>query len=92
MTHPIVPAMYRRDNAKYVFVFTPERMIAYLAEKIILLLVICLLMKRKRLLPRKIQERLCIIKAVSMAERKSIKLFFASPNIPNSDIFFKIVR
>lgn len=33
MTHPIVPVMYRRNGAKYVFVFTPERMIAYLSEK-----------------------------------------------------------
>lgn len=90
MTHPIVPAMYRRDNAKYVFVFTPERMIAYLSEKNNPLISYLFIDEAQKIVAKKDSRAPLYYQAVSMAERKSIKLFFASPNIPNSDIFLKL--
>lgn len=90
MTHPIVPAMYRRDNAKYVFVFTPERMIAYLSEKNNPLISYLFIDEAQKIIAKKDSRAPLYYQAVSMAERKSIKLFFASPNIPNSDIFLKL--
>jgi len=90
MTHPIVPTMYRRDNAKYVFVFTPERMIAYLSEKNNPLISYLFIDEAQKIIAKKDSRAPLYYQAVSMAERKSIKLFFASPNIPNSDIFLKL--
>lgn len=90
MTHPVVPAMYRRDNAKYVFVFTPERMIAYLAEKNNPLISYLFIDEAQKIIAKKDSRAPLYYQAISMAERKSIKLFFASPNIPNSDIFLKL--
>lgn len=90
MTHPIVPAMYRRDNAKYVFVFTPERMIAYLSEKNNPLISYLFIDEAQKIIAKKDSRAPLYYQAISMAERKSIKLFFASPNIPNSDIFLKL--
>lgn len=90
MTHPVVPAMYRRDNAKYVFVFTPERMIAYLSEKNNPLISYLFIDEAQKIIAKKDSRAPLYYQAVSMAERKSIKLFFASPNIPNSDIFLKL--
>lgn len=90
MTHPIVPAMYRRDNEKYVFVFTPERMIAYLSEKNNPLISYLFIDEAQKIIAKKDSRAPLYYQAVSMAERKSIKLFFASPNIPNSDIFLKL--
>lgn len=90
MTHPIVPAMYRRDNEKYVFVFTPERMIAYLSEKNNPLISYLFIDEAQKIIAKKDPRAPLYYQAVSMAERKSIKLFFASPNIPNSDIFLKL--
>lgn len=90
MTHPIVPAMYRKDNAKYVFVFTPERMIAYLSEKNNPLISYLFIDEAQKIIVKKDSRAPLYYQAISMAERKSIKLFFASPNIPNSDIFLKL--
>lgn len=90
LTHPIVPAMYRKDNAKYVFVFTPERMIAYLSEKNNPLISYLFIDEAQKIIAKKDSRAPLYYQAISMAERKSIKLFFASPNIPNSDIFLKL--
>lgn len=90
MTHPIVPVMYRRDNAKYVFVFTPERMIAYLSEKNNPLISYLFIDEAQKIIAKKDSRAPLYYQAISMAERKSIKLFFASPNIPNSEIFLKL--
>lgn len=75
MTHPIVPAMYRRDNAKYVFVFTPERMIAYLSEKNNPLISYLFIDEAQKIIAKKDSRAPLYYQAVSMAERKSIKLF-----------------
>ena len=90
MTHPIVPVMYRRDDAKYVFVFTPERMIAYLSEKNNPLISYLFIDEAQKIIAKKDSRAPLYYQAISLAERKSIKLFFASPNIPNSDIFLKL--
>lgn len=90
MTHPIVPVMYRRGDAKYVFVFTPERMIAYLSEKNNPLISYLFIDEAQKIIAKKDSRAPLYYQAISLAERKSIKLFFASPNIPNSDIFLKL--
>ena len=90
MTHPVVPAMYKRENAKYVFVFTPERMIAYLSEKSNPLVSYLFIDEAQKIIAKKDSRAPLYYQAISIAERKSIKLFFASPNIPNSDIFLKL--
>ena len=90
MTHPVVPALYKKDNAKYVFVFTPERMIAYLSEKNNPLISYLFIDEAQKIIAKKDSRAPLYYQAISIAERKSIKLFFASPNIPNSDIFLKL--
>ena len=90
MTHPIVPLMYKRDDAKFVFVFTPERMIAYLSERNNPLISYLFIDEAQKIIAKKDSRAPLYYQAISLAERKSIKLFFASPNIPNSDIFLKL--
>ena len=90
MTHPIVPLMYKRDDAKFVFVFTPERMIAYLSERNNPLINYLFIDEAQKIIAKKDSRAPLYYQAISLAERKSIKLFFASPNIPNSDIFLKL--
>jgi superfamily II DNA/RNA helicase len=90
ITHPIVPVIYRRNGTKYVFVFTPERMIAYLSEKNNPLISYLFIDEAQKIIAKKDSRAPLYYQAISLAERKSIKLFFASPNIPNSDIFLKL--
>lgn len=79
MTHPIVPAMYRRDNAKYVFVFTPERMIAYLSEKNNPLISYLFIDEAQKIIAKKDSRAPLYYQAVSMAERKVLNCF--SPHL-----------
>ena len=90
MTHPIVPLMHKKDDAKFVFVFTPERMISYLSEKNNPLISYLFIDEAQKIIAKKDSRAPLYYQAISLAERKSIKLFFASPNIPNSDIFLKL--
>ncbi len=90
MTHPVVPSMYKKENSKYIFVFTPERMIAYLSDKDNPLISYLFIDEAQKIIAQKDSRAPLYYQAISIAERKSIKLFFASPNIPNSDIFLKL--
>ena len=74
MTHPIVPAMYRRDNAKYVFVFTPERMIAYLSEKNNPLISYLFIDEAQKIIAKKDSRAPLYYQAVSVAVWIKIKI------------------
>ena len=90
MTHPVVPVMYRNEGTRYIFVFTPERMIAYLSEKDNPLISYLFIDEAQKIIAKKDSRAPLYYQAISIAERKSIKLFFASPNIPNSEIFLQL--
>lgn len=90
MTHPLVPTMYKSKNYKYIFVFTPERLIAYLSEKANPSISYLFIDEAQKIIAPKDSRAPLYYQAVSMAERKSIKLYFASPNIPNSEVFLKL--
>lgn len=90
LAHPTVPAFYKQENAKYIFIFTPERLIAYLSEinnpKIDYLFID----EAQKIIAEKDSRSPLYYHAILQAERKSIKLFFASPNIPNPEIFLQL--
>lgn len=90
MSHPLVPTMYKSKNYKYIFVFTPERLIAYLSEKSNPSISYLFIDEAQKIIATKDSRAPLYYQAVSMAERKSIKLYFASPNIPNSEVFLKL--
>lgn len=90
MTHPVVPTMYKEENIRYIFVFTPERMIAYLADKDNPPISYLFVDEAQKIIAKRDSRAPLYYQAISMAERKSIKLFFASPNITNSEIFLKL--
>lgn len=86
--NPEIPALYR--NKKFIFVFTPERLISYFSNK-----------KNPNISTMIIDEAQNIIAederspmfyhAITLAQQKSVNLYFASPNIPNPSIFLELV-
>lgn len=90
LTHPIVPEIFRRDSGKYVFVFTPERLIAYLSDPNNPKIEILFIDEAQKIISEKDTRSPLYYHAILQAERKSIKLFFSSPNIPNPEIFLHI--
>jgi Superfamily II helicase len=90
ISHPTVPESFKAEERKFIFVFTPERLTAYLADvsnpKVGYLFID---EAQKVTAPNDTRSPL-YYHAILQAERKSIKLFFSSPNIPNPEIFLQL--
>jgi superfamily II DNA/RNA helicase len=90
LVHPIVPEIFKKAEDRYVFVFTPERLIAFLSElknpKIDYLFVD----EAQKIISEKDTRSPLYYHSILQAERKSIKLYFSSPNIPNPEIFLQL--
>lgn len=90
LAHPVVPMIYKNRMLKYVFVFTPERLISYLGEKENPVINYMFVDEAHKIIAEKDSRSPLYYHAILMAERKSIKLYFASPNIPNAHIFLQL--
>lgn len=90
LAHPVVPAIYKNRMLKYVFVFTPERLISYLGEKENPVINYMFVDEAHKIIAEKDSRSPLYYHAILLAERKSIKLYFASPNIPNADVFLQL--
>ena len=86
---PDIPACFLNKNKNFIFVFTPERLVEYLSNENNPTLGYIFVDEAQKMLS--IDSRSAIYyHALSMAERKSCKLFFSSPNINNANVFLSI--
>jgi superfamily II DNA/RNA helicase len=90
LAHPTVPTMFRRENSRYIFVFTPERLISYLSNINNPKLDYLFVDEAHKILAQNDTRSPLYYHAILLAERKSIKLYFASPNIQNPEVFLKL--
>ena len=90
LAHPVVPTIYKNKMLKYVFVFTPERLISYLGERENPVIDYMFIDEAHKIITEKDSRSPLYYHAILLAERKSIKLYFASPNIPNADVFLQL--
>lgn len=90
LTHPIVPTIYRKKDYKYIFVFTPERWISYVSEKSNPLITYMFIDEAQKIVSKSDSRAPLYYHAILLAERKSVKLYFASPNIPNAKVFLQL--
>lgn len=90
LAHPVVPTIYKNRMLKYVFVFTPERLISYLGEKENPIIDYMFIDEAHKIIADRDSRSPLYYHAILLAERKSIKLYFASPNIPNADVFLQL--
>jgi len=82
--------MFRKEKSRYIFVFTPERLISYLSNPNNPKLDYLFVDEAHKIVALKDTRSPLYYHAILQAERKSVKLFFASPNIQNPDVFLKI--
>ena len=90
LAHPIIPSAFKSERNRFIFVFTPERLISYLAEHDNPKLDYLFIDEAHKIVSEKDTRSPLYYHAILQAERKSVKLFFASPNIPNPDIFLRL--
>ncbi|GKQ48205.1 DEAD/DEAH box helicase [Pseudomonas syringae] len=90
LTHPIVPKAFNIESNKFIFVFTPERLISYLSDVTNPKIDYLFIDEAHKIVSEKDTRSPLYYHAVLQAERKSVKLYFASPNIPNPDVFLRL--
>ena len=86
--YPEIPYIYHKS--KIIFIFTPERLIAYLGNQDNPNIDYMFIDEAQKIISNKDTRAPLYYHAILLAQRKSIKLYFASPNIPNANIFLKI--
>ena len=92
LSHPVVPNVFRKETHRYIFVFTPERLISYLSKskiddpKIDYLFID----EAHKVISNNDTRSPLYYHSILQAERKSIKLFFSSPNVENPEIFLQL--
>lgn len=86
---PDIPALLRSTKQHYIFVFTPERLLHYLSCPANPSIEYVFIDEAQKVVSDDTRA-VIYYHAISLAERNSCKLFFASPNVKNSDIFLKL--
>lgn len=86
---PDIPALLHNRDSHYIFVFTPERLLHYFSISTNPSIEYIFVDEAQKILSDDTRS-VVYYHAISLAERKSCKLFFSSPNISNVDIFLKL--
>ncbi|WP_434334521.1 DEAD/DEAH box helicase [Mycoplasma capricolum subsp. capricolum] len=85
---PRIPKLNHNNN--YIFVFTPERLISYFNETDYSSVEYLFIDESHKILSSSDSRAPILYHAISLAKQKGAKLFFASPNVSNPDIFHKL--
>lgn len=86
---PDIPSILHSRDAHYIFVFTPERLLHYFSVASNPSIEYVFVDEAQKVLSADTRS-VVYYHAISLAERKSCKLFFSSPNISNVDVFLKL--
>jgi superfamily II DNA/RNA helicase len=90
LSHPVIPRLLEDTKTRYIFVFTPERLISYLSNNENPKVDYMFIDEAHKMVSNKDSRGPLFYHAILQAERKSVKLFFASPNVPNTDVFLQL--
>ena len=83
-----IPAIYR--NRKFIFVFTPERLISYFSKANNPNISTMIIDEAQNTIANDERSPM-FYHAITLAEQKSINLYFAAPNVPNPELFLELV-
>lgn len=88
ISNPEIPALFKND--RFIFVFTPERLVSYFSQQNNPNISTMIIDEAQNTISD--DERSAIFyHAITLAEQKSVKLYFASPSVPNPEIFLQLV-
>jgi len=88
ISNPDIPALFR--NQKFIFVFTPERLINYFSEANNPNISTMIIDEAHNSIADDERSPM-FYHAITLADQKSINLYFAAPNVPNPEVFLKLV-
>lgn len=88
---PQIPKIIRYKKYKYIFVFTPERLISYLTDPLNSKIDFLFVDEAHKLLNSSDLRTPILYHALVLAKRKSVKIYFSSPNVPNAEVFLQMI-
>ena len=88
--YPDIPNIYMNKRNKFIFIFTPERLVSYLGNNDNPNIDYMFIDEAQKIISDKDTRSPLYYHAILLAQRKSVKLYFSSPNIPNADIFLEL--
>lgn len=86
---PDIPLAFRKKNNNYIFVFTPERLLHYFSDNDNPNIEYIFVDEAQKIVSGDTRSAI-YYHSISIAERKSCKLFFASPNVNNTELFLQL--
>lgn len=92
ITTSLIPEVFLNQDNKYIFVFTAERLISYFTNKDNPQINYLFVDEAHKLLSRNDARTPLLYHALVLAKRKSVNIYFASPNIPNAGVFLKMIN
>lgn len=88
VTNSDIPALFK--DKRFIFVLTPERLLSYFANKNNPTISTMIIDEAQNIVSSD-ERSATFYHAITLAEQKSIKLYFASPNVPNPEVFLELV-
>lgn len=90
LSHPRIPQYIKKKGKKYIFVFTPERLISYISERSNPPIEYLFIDEAHKVIAEKDTRNPLYYHAILQAQKKSIRLYFASPNVSNPEVYLKL--
>ncbi|MCA9381065.1 DEAD/DEAH box helicase [Candidatus Dojkabacteria bacterium] len=92
VNYPTLSPIIRKTKKKFIFVFTPERLLAYFSENENPKIDYLFIDEAHKILSSNDTRSPLYYHSIIQAQRKSVRLFFASPNVPNPEVFLELFQ
>lgn len=85
--NPDIPLFFKKRNKNYIFIFTPERLVRFFSkEKELDFLIV----DEAQNIVSDDERSPLFYHSIMLSKQNNVKLYFASPNVSNPDIFFEL--
>ena len=89
-SHPVASSYTLKKYSQHIFVFTPERLLGYISNNVLSIKYLFVDEAQKVIAENDTRSSLYYHAICETMRRFATKIIFASPNIPNPDIFLKL--
>lgn len=89
-SHPILSLYATRKYKQHIFIFTPERLLSYVSNNMLGIKYLFVDEAQKIVAPNDSRSSLYYHAIYETIRKFATKIIFASPNIPNPDIFLRL--
>lgn len=90
LDHPTIPEIVKKDENRYIFVFTPERLSSYLANHENPKIDYLFIDEAHKLVSNNDSRSPIYYHAILQAQKRGANLYFSSPNSKNPEVFLEI--